>query len=351
MQKTGQGRRGVKSPEGRGTHARICYPAPAHEMKDTASGVSFGLNLPQFSDYQALPRTAALADDLGFDAFGLGDHLLWHTPFAEPLTTLAACAVTTARIRLETNVLLLPLREPLWVAKAALTLDALSSGRLTLGLGIGGENPEDYAAVGVPFPERGSRMAEAVAVLRAGCAGKPITFHGRHFRLDRVDLGLRPVQPGGPPLWLGGYAPGALRRAGRLADGWLGGWATPEQFARRWAAVQEAARAAGRDPDTLAAGVSVWAYLAADKARAESVLAPWLAEVYQLPYERVARHMLVGPVEVFLDTLDAYLAAGARHIRLVLVGAEAEPQIHLMGAELLPELRRRYGPDAPLTSR
>lgn len=158
------------------------------------------------------------------------DHVLWHSPVLDPFTALAAFASRTTRIRLGTGVLLLPLRHPTLVAKAVASLDYFSRGRTILGIGLGGEFHQEYEACGVPLRERGRRANEAIRAIKALWTESPATFTGTFYHFERVVMEPRPLQHPHPPIWVGGRSEAALERAGKLGDGWLAYFVTPERF-------------------------------------------------------------------------------------------------------------------------
>ena len=174
---------------------------------------------------------ARRADAGPFSSLGIIDRLVYGN--FEPLVTLAAAAGATQRIRLMPSVLLAPLRPATLLAKEAASLDALSGGRLTLGLGIGGRR-DDYQAVGVAFGSRGRRFDEQLATMKRIWAGDAVSD-------DIGPIGPPPAQPGGPPLLIGGFGPAALRRVARWGDGFIGTVVDPatasqiyEQAAAAW---------------------------------------------------------------------------------------------------------------------
>ena len=138
----------------------------------------------------------------------------------DPMAALAYAAAGTSTIRLGVAVLNLPFVSPAYLAKQATTVDILSGGRLDLGLGIGWM-PEEFAATGASMARRGARAAEYVAVLRELWSDGPSEFSGEFYEVPRGSVQPKPVQPGGPPVLLGGLARPALERAGRIADGWV----------------------------------------------------------------------------------------------------------------------------------
>jgi probable F420-dependent oxidoreductase len=170
------------------------------------------------------------------------------------LPVLAAIAARTSRITIGTGVLLAPMFDPLHLAADAATVDLLSDGRLILGLGLGWRD-EEFEGYGIPRRERASRLEGHVAVLRQAWSDGLVTGDGRHFRYDGLNVTPKPARPGGPPIWLGAGAEPAVRRVGRIADGYFAGHSSPDALARRMAWVREEAEAAGRDPDAISANL------------------------------------------------------------------------------------------------
>ena len=172
---------------------------------------------------------ARLAEELGFDSLWVNDHIIvpadepkaapYHR-LLEPFVTLAAVSMHTERVRLATGVLVLPIREPLLVAKQAATIDLFSKGRLTLGVGVGWEAGE-FRMLNVDFERRGTLCDEWIDVVRAVWTEERIAVCTSHYRLDGGISGPPPAQSGGPPILIGGTSPRALRRAALKADGWL----------------------------------------------------------------------------------------------------------------------------------
>lgn len=149
------------------------------------------------------------------------------TGIFDPLFVCALAAAVTTTLQVGTAVLILPQRPALLTAKEALTLDHLSSGRFRLGAGAGW-SAEEYAALGVPFANRGRRFDEYLQAMRAAWTEDRASFHGEFVSFDDVVLLPKPVTPGGPPILIGGESPAAMRRAARFGDGWYGWWAAGE---------------------------------------------------------------------------------------------------------------------------
>jgi probable F420-dependent oxidoreductase len=221
-------------------------------------------NVGQAHDRIALRDYAQALEGLGVDTLHVVDHVVYAWPAAdgsprsqyradlwhlEAFATLGFLSAITERVMLETGILVLPQRQPALVAKEAATIDVLSNGRLRLGVGVGWQAAE-YEALGVPFAERGARMAEAVEVLKEMWTEPHINHKGRFYRFEDVGMEPKPLQKPHPPIIFGGGSPKALERAGRLADGWVAGPGTPPaRFEQGRHAVLEAARAAGREAE------------------------------------------------------------------------------------------------------
>ena len=179
---------------------------------------------------------ARRAETRSYSSLGVIDRLVY--PNYESMIALAAAAGATQRIRLMTTVLIAPLRNTGVLAKEAASLDALSGGRLTLGLGVGARK-DDFLAATASFADRGRRFEQQITEMRRIWSGQPVSA-------DVGPIGPPPVQVGGPEILVGGYSPIALRRAGRLADGFIAGGGPPEQAQAAHGVVEEAWRNLGR---------------------------------------------------------------------------------------------------------
>ncbi len=192
--------------------------------------MKFGIVLPTFgkgASRLAIIDAAHAAESLGYDSVWVTDHLALPKADAdrfghiyEALTTLSYLAASTSRVRLGVSALVLPQRNPVEVAKEVATLDVLSGGRVILAVGIGWSAGE-YANLGQNFKNRGRRMDEALKVLRTlWRGGTTASFQGEYYRFEQAVISPQPVQSGGPPLWVAGNSPAAIRRAVHYADGW-----------------------------------------------------------------------------------------------------------------------------------
>jgi probable F420-dependent oxidoreductase len=273
----------------------------------------------------AILARARRCEALGFDSRWLGDHLAFRVPIPESLATLAFLAAATERVALGTSVYLLPLRPPVLAAKTVATVDLLSGGRTILGVGVGGEFPPEFEAVGVPRAERGSRTDEAIGLLRRLWSENAVTHAGRHFRFGPVTLEPKPVQPGGPPIWIGGRKPPAFRRAGALGDGFISHTASPEMYRAQLEQIARHAERAGRTLERFGTAAFLFALLDDDRARALDRADALLSRIYARPFrDAAAKYCLLGPPDELLEQMRAFAAAGARHFILSPLSDPAE---------------------------
>ncbi|WP_158550694.1 LLM class flavin-dependent oxidoreductase [Geodermatophilus sp. TF02-6] len=264
------------------------------------------------SDQTAVAAEARAAEQRGYAGVATGEHLFFSGPVGNGFVALAAAAGATSRIRLLSSLTVLPLYPAALAAKLATTLDRVSGGRFDLGVGVGGEHPAEFVAAGVEVSERGARADEALALLRALWAGGPVDFTGRFTRVPGLTLDPGAVQPGGPPVWLGGRRPAAIRRAGRFGDVWMPYMYTPEQLAGSLAQVREAAEAAGRDPAAVRGAVFCWGGVDEDPARSRQQVVETVSAVYGQDFSALAdRYLLHGDPDRVAGRAREYADAGA----------------------------------------
>ncbi len=266
---------------------------------------------------------AARAEALGFDSVWVGDSLLAR-PRHEPLTLLAAIASRAPRLTLGTAVLLPVLRNPVLLAHQIATLDQISAGRLVIGIGIGPDTPSvraEHAAAGVPFEKRIGAMLEAMRLCRALWTGEAVDWDGR-WKVEGGVLGPVPHRAGGPPIWLGGGAPGVLKRAGREFDGWLPVTPNADQWQRQWGELRDIACAAGRDPAALTGAVCLNLSIDDDSKVADRRLDDYLAQYYGVVDgdHRQTHGSYAGSAAGAAEWLDGYARAGVEHFVLRFAG-------------------------------
>jgi alkanesulfonate monooxygenase SsuD/methylene tetrahydromethanopterin reductase-like flavin-dependent oxidoreductase (luciferase family) len=282
------------------------------------------------------------------DSVWQGGHLLPPSPTGEAITRLALMTAWTERVRVGTATLLLPLYHPVVVAKQLADLDAHSGGRLTVGVGVGGEFPKEFESVGIPLGERGARMDESINILRALWSGGPVSHHGRFFKFD--DVTMRPVlplgassppgTPGGPPFIISGRRERAMRRAARAGDGWMPYLFSASAYARSVQAIRDEAQAIGRDLTGFRWTAYLYTSIRHDGDRARQDVANFLGSAYgNRPPEMLDRIAPAGTPEEVAARMQEYVDAGAREIII----SPATPTdtlevVQLAAEEVLPRL-------------
>jgi probable F420-dependent oxidoreductase len=312
--------------------------------------VDFGVLLPTREAVMSgrmetapLLTMAERAEAAGFDSVWIGDSLIAR-PRHEPLTLMAAVAARTRRVRIGTGVLLPALRNPVVLAHVVGTLDRVAEGRIILGVGIAGDMPairKEFAAAGVPWDRRVGRFLEILAICQALWTRDGVSFSGKHFTLDNVTMEPKPHRPGGPPIWIGGSGPTALREAARF-DAWFPTGPSVEFFAEHFPRIQAAARAAGRKPDAVTGAAYVTLAFDANPAAAEQRLHSFLETYYSSPARVVMARQATyaGPIEGAAEWLQRWIDAGARHISLRFAGGDQLAQVDEAASHLLPRLKR-----------
>ena len=267
----------------------------------------FGIHLPHIGRKggpAAIRRAAVQAEELGFEDVWVSEHIIVpkgapYPPspiFWDPVLTLTWAAAATRRVGLGTSVLVLPMRHPLPLAKELATLQCLSEGRLILGAGVGWMEAE-FAALGVPFRERGRRMDEGIAMMRAVWSEDPVSFPARSVPAVIEDMRMlpKPVEP--IPIWIGGSSEPALARALRL-DGWHGSRTGPEEAGR----IVQRLRAQRPEPEFA---ISVrFGWNGRDDGELRAVLAAY--------GQAGVGHVLIEPQERELDDWLRVVERGAR---------------------------------------
>jgi alkanesulfonate monooxygenase SsuD/methylene tetrahydromethanopterin reductase-like flavin-dependent oxidoreductase (luciferase family) len=277
-------------------------------------GMMTPLDLPDWD--QATTRSfLARVAEAGIDHVCCADHVSFLAGLGfDGLVQAAALAALHPSLPIYCGLYLLPLRHPVLVARQLADVERLAPGRLIFGVGIGGEDRHEVEVCGVDPATRGARMDECLTVLRELLTGQPVTFHGRFFNLNEAVI--TPAAPG-IPLVVGGRSDAAIRRAGRLGNGWLGIWNSPRRFAAAAElAAAEAARAGRPEPPDRHA-MQVWCGLADTREAARACLAPAMEAFYGLPFERFERYCPYGTADDVAGFLASYMAAGCTEFNLI----------------------------------
>ncbi|PYN59772.1 MAG: LLM class F420-dependent oxidoreductase [Candidatus Rokuibacteriota bacterium] len=305
------------------------------------SRVTLGVAIPQTVlqggfDVPKLRAFLARAEALGFESAWVVEQILGGIRSLEPLTLLTWAAACTERLRLAPAVLLTALRSPVHLAKALSSLDHLSGGRLTVGVGLGG-NPKIYPAFGLLAARRAARFAEGLRLMKRLWTEERVTFDGEFFKLQNASMQPKPLQKPHPPLWFGGHHPNALKRAVELGDGFIGaGSVSTAGFLEEIALLRRLLKDAGRDPASLPLGKRVYIAVDEDRARAGRRLAEWFGAFYGKP-ELAAEVCVWGGPEECVDRLGEIVAAGVGFLMLNPVFDELE-HLELFASRIAPKL-------------
>lgn len=300
--------------------------------------MKFGVTVPNnwgIEDVNVALAFGPLAEELGYDSVWVMDHLfnngyirerLDDKPYYHPLATLSYLSATTSSVLLGTSVLVLPYHNPVELAKYAATLDHMSGGRVTLGVGVGAMS-EEFEALGIPMSDRASLTNESIRVMRELWANPAPSYHSPRWNFENLRFSPKPVQQPHIPLWIGGASPGALRRAARLGDGWHPSGVSPEEYAGHRENIMGLAESAGRNPETL-----VWS------ARVEVEATPGPSSDRAANRARIPGNNL----EQAAMSIAAYRDAGVEHMVLALNTGDADRIRELMesfAADIIPQFR------------
>ena len=290
--------------------------------------VELGVAIPQTRldgafDVEKLRGFLARAEALGVQSAWVVEQVLGSIRSLEPVALLTYAAACTERLRLGSAVLLTALRSPVHLAKSLATLDHLSGGRLTVGVGLGG-NPRIYPAFGLQAARRAARFAEGLRLMKRLWTDERVTFEGEFFKLQNASMEPKPLQKPHPPLWFGGHHPNALRRAVELGDGFIGaGSVSTATFLGEVKLLKSLLEEAGRDPARFPLGKRVYIAVDHDRARAGRRLAEWFGAFYGKP-ELAAEVSVWGDPGECLDRLSEITAAGVGFLMLNPVFDELE---------------------------
>lgn len=292
-----------------------------------------------------LLAAAKRAEQLGFDGIWAGDHLQCPAPGLDAIAAIAGCAAATERITLGFAVLLLGARQPAWTAKQLITIDQLAPGRLTLGVGVGGEFPEEFEAAGVNVSQRGARLDEALTLLPALLGGQPVRHAGVAIQLTAPPL--EPAISRLPSIWVGGRGEPAMRRAARFGEAWMPMWMTPEKLRQRLERLGELAEEYGRPTPSLKLLLGV--HVDSNEARAREQATAYIHGQYGMEFDRVERWTPYGSVERVAEYLAGQIEAGVDEFVLMPLSGDSLAQYERCAEvrELLVGRAPRY-PTGPL---
>jgi len=252
---------------------------------------------------------------LPVDSLWVGGHVASTNPSPEAMVQLARLAALTSRVRIGTSILLLPLYPPAIVAKQVADLDRATAGRVTLGVGVGGEYPQEFRACQVPVTERGARTDEAIPLLRRLWSGEEQSHAGRFYSMEEVRIHPTPVQPDGPPIIVAGRKERAMQRAVALGDGWMPYLYSSRRYADSVGTIRRLAEEAGRDLTGFEWFAFVFVNVHDDAEKAKEETAEFLGGTYRQDFHRMLDHIAVaGSSEEVVSGLAEFVRAGATHL-------------------------------------
>lgn len=286
----------------------------------------------------------AALEALAIDSLWVGGHVSAPNPTPEAMVQLARLSALTERVRIGTSILLLPLYPPALVAKQVAELDRASGGRVSLGIGVGGEYEQEFRACGVPVKERGRRTDESIALIRRLWTGEPISHPGPFYPMDDVRIHPAPTQAGGPPIIVAGRKDPAMVRAARLGDGWFPYLYSPRAYADSMQRIRAVAQEAGRDLGGFEWMVFLFANVRDDPAVAKTELVDFLGGTYRQDFRQMLdRVAAAGGVNEVAARVQEYVDLGVRHIVFATPGSNDRTAVM---QRLLDEVVPRLKPPA-----
>jgi alkanesulfonate monooxygenase len=307
---------------------------------------TFGLAMRNFTTYPEMPDPGALiayaakAEELGFDSVWVWDHIFLGVdppfPIIDALSLLAAVAARTTRIKLGTGVLVLPLRNPVVLAKELSSLDLIAERRLLLGMASGWYRRE-FDAVGVPFEQRGRIMDRNLEILRRLWTEELVDGEYPPHRLRGSNMSPKPSRP--PPILIGGYVDRVLKRAA-INGGWLTYFYTPQSFAKSWGKVCGFAQEAGKDPAALLNANQLPICVGSSREAVERPMMEWLGQEwdYAAWSESTKEAAIIGTIDECVDQLRAQLAVGVQKLIFIPYRYRMD-QVETIAREIIPRLR------------
>jgi len=311
---------------------------------------TYGIAARNFTAYPELPDAKALVDygvrveQLGYDSLWVWDHILLgvepHFPILDSLTTLTMIAARTSKIKLGTGILVLPLRNPVALAKQLSSMDLYSGGRLLMGMASGWYKRE-FDAMGIPFDKRGKLMDENLEIMRRLWSEQMVEGKYMAHNISAAVMYPKPAQSP-MPILIGGYVDKVLQRAATAGDGWLTYFYSPEAFTKSWAKIRNFAKEGGKDPDRLLNASQLPIMVGSSKAAVCDEMMEWLNKEWDFPaHSDCSRESaIMGSVDECVEQLKAHHAVGVQKIIFVPYKYRAD-QVDVIAREIIPRLRAR----------
>lgn len=309
---------------------------------------TFGIAARNFTAFPIIPKAEELIEygvrmeELGFDSLWVWDHILLgvdpHFPIVDSLTLLTAIAARTKKIKLSTGILVLPLRNPVTLAKQLSSMDQISNGRLLLAMAAGWYKRE-FDAVGVPFEQRGRIMDDNLEIMRRFFNEDLVSGEWPNHSIPAGVMFPKPVQQPFPIL-IGGYADRVLKRAATNGDGWLTYFYKPDAFVESWQKVCNYAEEAGRDPATLLNGNQLPIMVGDSRAAVEKTMMDWLNVDFDIAQgsKSTMDSAIMGNVDECVAQLKEHIDAGVQKLIFVPYKYQME-QVEVIAKEIVPQLR------------
>ena len=313
----------------------------------TGKSTVFGIAMRNFQTFPEIPDAQALldygvrAEELGYESLWAWDHILLgvdpHFPIMESLSLLTAVAARTRTIKLGTGVLVLPLRNPVVLAKQLSSIDRISQGRLVLGLASGWYKRE-FDAVGIDFHKRGKIMDRNLEILKRLWQEDMVNEQYPPHNLRNAVMSPKPIQQPRPTILIGGYVDRVLKRAAVAGDGWLTYFYTPQSFRANSAKVRNFAEEAGKDPDTLS-NCNQLPIMVGKRSQTEAPMNEWLNTEWDFSSwsESTPDSAVIGSPEECVEQLQAHIDTGVDRIIFVPYKYEQE-QVEAIASDVIPKL-------------
>ena len=299
---------------------------------------------PQLPDAQELVEYGVRMEALGFDSLWVWDHIVLgvdpHFPIIDSLSLLTAVGARTKRIKLGTGVLVLPLRNPVLLAKQLSSMDLLTQGRLLLGMASGWYKRE-FDSVGVPFEKRGKIMDESLTIMTRLWTEDLVAGDYPPYNMKAAVMFPKPHQRPRPPILIGGYVDRVLKRAAVSGDGWLTYFYMPESFTKSWKKVCDFAAEAGKDPATLLNANQLPIMVGKSRAAVEAPMLEWLSKEWDYASwsDSTKDSAIMGTVDECVAQLKAHLDVGVQ--KIIFVPYQYRPdQVEVIAKEIIPRLKR-----------
>lgn len=273
------------------------------------------------SSFSAKQETLRHLVDAGIDQVYMADHVSFRDGIGtDGFVEVAALSQLHPDLRVMISVYLLALRHPLPVARQLATMSTIAPGRLTFGVGVGGDDRQEIEVCGVDPKTRGRRTNEALQVIRALMTGSSVDHAGEFF--DLANATIRPAIDPPTPIIIGGRSDAALHRAARLGDGWIGAWCSPRRFAEALDIIDAEAAKAGRSDVAWQHGYQPWVGVADDRATAKRLVSSAMESFYKVPFGSFEKYVPYGTADDVVEALQPYVAAGCSMMNLKVVAVD-----------------------------